>query len=339
MTKEMLSLMLALACTAMSLPATAEERTIPVTTAPLHSVAFHRQYSAPATTLSLNQSRISAQTSGVIQSIPVRVGDTVAQGALLTQLDCRDYDLRLTQAEAGLSSIEARLNLASRQIERTHSLLKSNSASEERLNQQQAELQVARAERRAQQAAIREAQLNQQRCRITAPFEGVVEARLASEGEWVTPGQPLIRLTDQKRLEISAQVSVDLIETLRESRSIRLRTNRGEFPLEIRRISPLVDPKGRNREVRLLFTEQHALPGSSGRLQWQSPRPYLPADLPVRRGESLGLFLLASDRVRFHPLPDAEEGQPARVELAPDTRLVIEGRQSLQEGDQVTEGQ
>ncbi|MCW8908147.1 MAG: efflux RND transporter periplasmic adaptor subunit [Sedimenticola sp.] len=312
-----------------------EQRTISVTTTTLESVAFYPQHSAPATTVSLNQSRISAETSGVIEQIPVRVGDRVEQGDLLTALDCRENRLRHEQAEARLASIEARVDLATRQIARTRSLRKTNSASEERLNQQQAELQSARADRRAQRAALAEAALNRDRCRINAPFSGVVQQRLASEGEWVSQGQPLLQLVDLLRLEVSAQVSVDRVTSLQEAENIELEIGSNRYPLTLRTISPLIDPQGRNREVRLLFSDGRALPGSSGRLLWQARHAHVPADLPVRRNEQLGVYLAIDGQARFHPLPQAEEGQPARVELPQRSRLIIEGRQSLRDGDPI----
>lgn len=315
-----------------TLPGMAAQRPIQVTTAPLGEVAVHQQYSAPATTLSLNDSRISAETTGTIQKIPVHVGDRVEQGDLLTALDCRDNQLRLQKAESALASIEARVTLAQRQIARTRSLRKTSSVSEERLNQQEADLRIAEADRQAQRAAIAEARLNRQRCEIRAPFAGVVRERLAGEGEWVNPGQPLIHLIDLERLEISAQVSVDLAASLQSSDTIILETNQGNFPVKLRRMVPVIESLGRNREVRLQFNEGLAMPGSSGRLLWQSQQTYVPADLPVRRGDTLGLFTVVQDKARFIPLTQALEGHPTRVDLPADTQLVIEGRQALSDG-------
>ena len=315
-----------------TIPGLAEERPIQVTTAKLGDITFFQEHSAPATTLSLNESRISAETNGTILSIPVQVGDTVEKGTLLTALDCRDNQLRLQKAQAGLASIEARVTLANRQILRTKSLRKTSSVSEERLNQQEADLKIAQADRSVQYATIAEAKLNKERCQITAPFAGVVRERLASEGEWVNPGQPLIRLTDRERLEVSAQVSVDLIDSLHEAEKILLESNQGTHEVTIRQIAPVVESLGRNREVRLLFTNGRALPGSSGRLVWQSRQRYVPADLPVRRGDNLGLFLIENNKVRFFPLPGALEGHPAQVDLSIDTPLIIEGRQALNDG-------
>jgi len=315
-----------------TLPGIAEERPIQVTTAQLSDVAIYQEYSAPATTLSLNDSRISAETTGTILSIPVQVGDRVEKDTLLTALDCRDNQLKLQKAEAGLASVDARVALAKRQIKRTRSLRKTSSVSEEQLNQQEADLQIAEADRRAQLADIAEARLNQQRCEIKAPFAGVVRERLAGEGERVNSGQPLIHLIDLERLEISAQVSVDRVASLQETGKIALETNQGVYPVRLRQIVPVVESLGRNREVRLQFTDGRAMPGSSGRLLWQSQQTYVPADLPVRRGDALGLFTVEQGKARFIPLTQALEGHPTQVDLPANTLLVIEGRQALSDG-------
>ncbi|MCW8947201.1 MAG: efflux RND transporter periplasmic adaptor subunit, partial [Sedimenticola sp.] len=251
---------------AASLSSHGEEKVTQVTIAKLSDITFFQTYSAPATAVSLNNSRISAETSGKILTIPVRVGDTVKQGDLLTELDCQANSYRVTRAEAGLKSIEARVNLASLQIKRTKSLIKTSSVSEERLNQQQADLQIALADQNAQYATLAEARLDQSRCRITAPFAGIVRERLAGEGEWVNPGQPVVRLSDQQRLEVSAQVSIDLIDSLKQANKIVLETNQGNFIVAIRQVVAAIESQGRNREVRFLFTDEQALPGSSGRL-------------------------------------------------------------------------
>ncbi|TVO76622.1 MAG: efflux RND transporter periplasmic adaptor subunit [Sedimenticola selenatireducens] len=320
---------------AFSLTGHAEKKVTQVTTAKLADITFFQTYTAPATTLSLNESRVSAETSGKILKIPVRVGDSVAKGELLAALDCQENSFRVTRAEAGLTSIEARVTLANQQIKRTKSLIKTSSVSEERLNQQQADLQVALADRSAQYTTIAEARLNQARCLITAPFTGIVRERLAGEGEWINPGQPIIQLIDKERLEISAQISVDLIDTLQQTDKIQLETNQGNYGVAIRQVVPTVESLGRNREVRLQFTDGQALPGSSGRLTWQSTQPYVPADIPVRRDKQLGLFLLDQEKARFHPLANALEGHPARVDLPSNVEVIMEGRQALNNGDSI----
>jgi RND family efflux transporter MFP subunit len=319
----------------LSLSLYAQERVINVTVATLGNKIIYPEFSVPATTLSINDSSISAETSGSILKIPVLVGDQVKQGQLLASLDCRNNQARLTQAKSALDATKANSILAQRQIQRTQSLRASKNISEELYNQREANLDSTQAEQQAQQARVDEAELEVQRCRILAPFTGVVMQRLKAEGEWVTPGLPVVQLLDSERLEVSAQVPVDIVATLATAASFTLETNQGNFPLKLRRLLPVVAERGRNREVRFEFETKTALPGSTGRLVWRSSEAHLPADIPVSRAGMLGIFLAEKDKARFHHLPQALEGQPARVDLPLKSKIVIEGRQALMDQDRI----
>ena len=313
----------------LTVTANAQERTANVTTAVLGDRIIYPEFSVPATTLSINDSRISAETSGRILEIPVLVGDHVDKGQLLAKLDCRNNQARLQQAQAVLKAVAARNTLASRQIERTLSLRQAQNVSEELLDQRESNMDAARADHQAQQARLEEAELEVQRCRILAPFTGIIMQRVKAEGEWITSGQPVIHLLDSERLEVSAQVPVDQVSPLNRASSFVLSTNQGNFSIKLRRVLPVVGKRGRNHEVRFLFSSEMALPGSTGRLTWRSSSPHLPADIPVRRGNDLGIFLAVQGKAKFHPLPGALEGQPSPIDLPADSRIVIEGRHGL----------
>lgn len=315
----------------------ADENGTHISTSSIKERLYQPEYSAPTTVLSLNDSRISAETSGRISHIPVRVGDTITKGALLIELTCTDSQLRLRQASAAVTSARAQVTLAERQIKRTTSLRKDRNISEELFNQREANLKIARADLASRLAAKEETEIAIGRCRISAPFGGIVLERLASEGEWVSPGHPLVRLLDNHRLEVSSQIPSDRAESLKQAGAFAFETHRQRFDLKLRHLLPVEESRGRYREARLVFSGDSALPGSSGRLLWRASLPHLPADLLVQRGNRLGLFLAVDGVARFHPLPDALEGQPAAVTLPPSSRLIIDGRQGLIDGDLVQE--
>ncbi len=308
---------------------------VTVTTTRLEKLLFIPEYSAPATTVSLNDSRIDAETSGRILTVPVRVGDHIEQGQLLGELDCRSN--RITQEKAGASvrSAQSRVAFAERQIKRSRSLKREQNISEELHNQRETDLETASEELAGLQSALEEARLEVERCRISAPFTGILLERLAGEGEWISRGQPLVRLIDSERLEVSAQVSVDRLASLEAASTFELVTNQGRFSLTPRRFVAFVDSRGRNREVRMDFSGPHALPGTTGRLVWRAGRGHVPADMPVRRNGRLGLILAEGDKARFLPLPHALEGHPVIVDLPADTLVVVEGRQTLKDGDTI----
>jgi len=306
-----------------------------VTTTAMEELLFYPTHSVPATVLSLNQSQISVESPGLLLELPVRVGDSVERGQLLAILDCRETRVKLKQTEAAHRSAQARLTLAQRQIKRTRSLLKERNISEEVLNQREADLNTSLADVASHKAAMKMAALDVEQCRIQAPFTGIVMERLAGEGEWISPGQPLLKLIDSERLEVSAQIPLDQVDSMVQATGFSLLINSRSFALTLRRLLPVVDALGRNREARLEFSRQIPLPGSSGRLTWQSTNSHLPADIPVWRNGVPGLFLEQKGIAHFHPIQGALEGRPISIDLPPGSRIIIEGRRGLQDGDTV----
>ncbi|MFH7320533.1 efflux RND transporter periplasmic adaptor subunit [Desulfurivibrio sp. D14AmB] len=292
-----------------------------VATRELGQVAIFPRHTAPATVISRNDSRLSSEIRAKIKHIPVLVGQTVAPGQTLVEFVCDDYLIALGAAEAGLE-------LATLQEERARVLEEQQAVPREYGEQRRAELAAAKA--RQEKAA-----LDVQRCRLSAPFAGIVLARLASEGEYADIGSPLLRLLASEQLEVTAQVPLDGSTSLAAAAEFQLEVNDHRFPLELRILVPAIDPQARNREARLLFTGPPALPGTAGRLVWTSPRPHLPADLVVRREAGLGFFVAEGQRARFISLPEAREGHPAALELPPATLIIDTGRHGLRDGDPI----
>lgn len=313
----------------------AQQSPVVVTTASAEELLYLPLISAPATTLSLNESRVSPRTPGFIVRLPVRVGDRIKQGELLAELDCTTNLSLQREAEASIKSAEAKLNLAQRQIKRTKTLREDRNISEETLNQRETDLETARAELYRATAALEKARYDVLHCRITAPFSGVVLERLAAEGEWIAPGQPVVRLVDTQRLEVSAQIPLHQVDSLIQAEEPELLIEGVHYRLKLRHLLPLVDIRGRNREARMEFTDNSALPGSSGRIQWRSSDFHLPADIPVRRNGKLGVMLEENGSARFHPLELALEGHPAAIDLRPETRIILQGRQKVADGEKV----
>ena len=311
----------------------AEQLTRMVSIAPLSETIIFPKRSAPATTVSLNESRISAELNARIVIYPVQVGDIVKKGQTLVELDCEDYYLQQQQSEAAVKTAVAQLKLAKRQLTRARSLVSDSNVSRELLNQRETELASANASLTSAEAQQARDQLNVRRCKIPAPFGGIVLEKLASVGEWVNIGTPVARLLDNQRLEVAAEVPTYLISSLEQANDIWFEGDNLRYPLTMRVIVPAVNTRARNREVRLLFTDDKALPGAAGRLVWQSALPHVPSNLIVRREDRLGIFLANESHARFIPLDDAREGQPAPIRMPLTGNVVIKGRHGLRNGD------
>ena len=158
---------------------------------------------------------------------------------------------------------------------------------------------------------------------------------LAQVGGLASPGISLLNLVQLSDLEVSAALRGTEAQSLQQARSIRFEYAGSDYALVLRRLVPVVDERTRTQEARLRFLQEAAPAGAAGRLIWQGVSDELPADYLVRRGGRLGIFLVEGDLARFHALPDAREGQPARLQLADDRLLITDGRQRLQHGDPV----
>jgi RND family efflux transporter MFP subunit len=308
---------------------------VPVSVQPLRAAAIERSFDAPATVVSLNESRVGVEIGGRIETIPVRVGDEVQVGALLTRLDCTDLEITERRAAAALAALEAQHTLAQQQLDRAERLARERSASEELVDQRRAELAGLAAQVEGQQAALEAARRNVAKCAVRAPFPGIVLARLVSVGEFVDAGTPVVTLVDTQAIEVSARVPLADVDSLRSADRIFFADDRQRYRLTLRTLLPVVDPNARSREARLEFAGPRGLIGSSARLLWYGQGKYLPADLLVRRDDQLGVFILEADRARYLALPQALEGRPVAVDLPPETLLVVEGRQGLTDGEVV----
>ena len=307
---------------ALPLMVVAADRVPAVSVSTFDQVAYYPQGSAPASAVSFNRATLSAQLQSTIERIPVRVADVVKQGDLLVQLDCRN-------AKAARESAKARHALARYQLQRASTLNKGKHVSEELLRTRESELAVA-------SAALTTATIDVERCQVTAPFNGLVTQRIASVGEWVAHGQALLELVDLDNVEVSAKIADTAVKDLEDVREFAFVVNGERYGVQPRSISQAVDPISRTREVRLSFIQQRAQPGQSGRLIWQSAQRFIPADYLVKRQQAYGVFIMDDGKARVVRVPGAQEGRPFQIDLKDDTRLITNGRFTVQDNQAVT---
>lgn len=306
-----------------------------VKTRPLSELAVHPVREASAQVVSLNLARLSAELAARIERIPVEPGQRIAKGAVVAELDCADTRIAAQRAQAAFDAAQARLTLARQQLQRSSELAAKNFISGDALDTKNAEVAVMAAEMRLNAATQAAAQRDVDKCTLRSPYPAIVEARLAQVGEWASPGTPLVQLWDTSRLQLAAQVQPDDAATLPQAQPL-FASQGSDYAVKLLRISPALNPAGRTREARFGFPAAAPAPGSHGVLRWRDPRAFVPADYLVRRGDALGVFVVREGRARFVPLPDAQEGRPALAALPADTRLVTDGRFTLQDGMAVT---
>ena len=328
-------------CTSVSLSALAagadsERPAVPVTTLELGAILVHPTRDAPATAVTLNRTQVSAEITGVIAEIGVEVGDRVSQGEVLARLDCEPHQIEVTRARASLEAGRSTSDFGQLQLENARRLSQKSSISQEELDKRAAEARTLKAELDRLQAALNSALYVERKCVIAAPLDAVVIERIASVGDYAVPGTPILRLLDDQHIEISAKVQEQDLESLQGAREAVFVTHDASHPVTLRTLLPVMETRLRTYEVRLsLVGDAPVAVGRTGRLRWVATQGQIPADLILKRGTHLGVFVHEGDRARFVPLPEARPGHPAPTDLPDTTRIIRDGRYQLEDGDPV----
>jgi RND family efflux transporter MFP subunit len=133
----------------------------------------------------INRVELRAQVGGTLTEIHFQDGQIVHKGDLLFVIDPRPYEIRLARANALLQTASARFAFANAELGRAQSLQRSSFATAETVDQRTSELNASQAAIDDAKAQIRDAQLDLEYTRITAPFTGRIGARLVSVGSLI----------------------------------------------------------------------------------------------------------------------------------------------------------
>ena len=135
----------------------------------------------------LDYVEIRARVSGYLDSINFTDGQLVKTGDKLFSVDKRPFEAQLDQAKAAQAQAQANLSFADSDLKRGQSLAR-NVITQQSLDQRTQASRVATASVTAQQAAVRQAELDLQFTDLTAPVSGRIGDRRVSVGNLVTGG-------------------------------------------------------------------------------------------------------------------------------------------------------
>jgi len=172
--------------TATALPPTP----VSVVAAQTGDAVYYDDYQATVTALNIVELR--AQVSGFITGIFFKEGDVVPQGKALYEIDRRKYIAAYNQAEANLSSANANLVKAQKDIDRYNMLLQNDAVARQTVDQAQAAFEQAKGNVDVAKAGVLTAKTELSYATITAPFTGRIGISQVRLGAEVSPGTTLL---------------------------------------------------------------------------------------------------------------------------------------------------
>ncbi len=208
-------------------------------------------------------SALGFQSGGRIDSIAVRVGDSVRAGQTLARLDTRGLSAQLGAANAVLAEAEAAYQLALSTVERQKTLMAQGHVSQQRVDEAVAQADAARARINAASAQADTLRVQIDLARITAPFNGMITRRLADEGAIAAPGQTVLELVEAGALEATIGVPPSAVAGLKTGEIYTLASDVGPVAATLRSVTGVVDSRQRTVAAVFSLSPDAALPSGS----------------------------------------------------------------------------
>jgi multidrug efflux system membrane fusion protein len=329
--------------------------TVPVTT----TAATHRDVpvfrAGIGTVQALNSVLIRARVDGTLDSVAFTEGQMVKKGDLLAVIDPRPYQASLDQAVSKKAQDTATLENARLDLARYNTLARSDFASRQSVDTQQATVNQYTAAVQGDNAAIETAALNLSFTHITSPLDGRIGLRQ------IDPGN-LIHATDTQGLVTVTQVQpITVLFTLPEEAlpSVTSAMTNGTLPAfayasdNRTRLSQgtlltpdnTIDSSTGTIRLKAVFAnaDNRLWPGQfvSARVQIGTQRNAVtvPAAAVQRGQDGLYVFIVKDNQAKLVPVKESfeQDGTAVIAEgLNGDEQVVINGQSRLTTGTRVS---
>lgn len=305
------------------------------------------------TVSSLHTAALSVEIAGLVDAVLVETGDRVTAGTPLFELDDELERFSVTSLEAERREAVAARQEAVRRLEEARSVGAGRNIPETEVQARASAVRQTEARVARLTANLESGRARLDRHRLVAPFDGVVTERDTERGEWVAPGEALVKLVDRDALRLDYPVPQRYYSLLGEDAALDYRvdgSSMGWRSAEIATVVPVTDPTSRTFLLRGQVADATTLlPGMAveGRLRLPTGREGLTvARDAVQRYPDGRTTLWVLDDVAGQTVAERQvelaEGFDDRVVvtkgLDAGARVIVRGNEALETGMQVRIG-
>lgn len=314
---------------------------------------------------------VGAQASGRIERLNVKLGDHVAAGDLIAEIDSRTQRNALTKAQAALENARAnrQVQVANlREYELAHArqrtMLAADATSQADYDSAKARLESTRAQIKAldadiaqQQTEVANARTNLEYTKITAPITGTVLSVVSKQGQTVNAAlstPTIVMLGDLSTMTVYAEVSeADVVHTQvgQEVYFTILGKPGQRYTSQLRDIAPapesVVDEESSSTssatDLAVYYHGLFDVSNPKGDL-----RTYMTAHVSIVMDKASGVLIIPSaalsddvegGRHTVRVLDDSDRPHERTVLIGLDNGAEVEVQEGLQEGERVVIGE
>ncbi|SHF97329.1 RND family efflux transporter, MFP subunit [Fodinibius roseus] len=293
---------------------------------------------------------LSTKVMGRITQLDLEEGDFVRKGELLVRIKDDNLQAQKGQVESSLMEASAALQNAEINYNRINNLYEQESATRKELDDISTGYEMAKARVQSLESRLREIEGMLDYTLLTAPFDGYVVSKMASEGDMAGPGQPIMAFEQKDRMKLNVTVPESEISLFNLNDTVSVDVKAAGYH-HAEGVVANINQSGRRGSRQ--FSVEIALPGLSedsgvksgmfaeiGLATDKDRAIVVPQSAIIERGQLTGLYTLNDDSevvLRWVRLGDASGG---RVEvlsgLSEGEAFVASVDQRLREGQKVS---
>ena len=214
---------------------------------------------------------ISSKVSGIINEVMIKVGDLVKKNDSLFKIQQDDYELEAQRRFAIVKQRQSQVKIAQLELakilmnqKRIDGLKNSSAFSKKKSEDIKQDILIKKSivnerESLLEQAVeeLNRANLNLKNTIIKAPFEGMVTKINSGIGSFVTAGMTVINILDTSNMEISAQVPINIVSSLKNGKRVLINFDGSrEYEAFVRAILSSENQLTRTSEVRFSLNKK-----------------------------------------------------------------------------------
>jgi RND family efflux transporter MFP subunit len=294
-----------------------------------------------------DESELSFQVGGHVQSVAVDAGDRVRAGQLLASLDAQPYQLKLDSSIADLQAARARLQDTRKKVTSTRSLYNRQIASRQDFDSAQSAFDSAESSVQAAEAAVSLAQRDLDQTVLVAPIEGLIAERRLEPFQEISPGTAVLLIQSQGGIEVDIRMPETLVHEVQAGQQVIVRmTTRTfadkEFQGRVTKIGALgLDSNAYPVTIALAESDPRMRPGMTARVDFNFAGSVdetgwlIPINAVLPGDEDHEAHFTERDAFVFVYQPESSTVEKRTVRIAGLRGGSVEIRDGLKEGDVV----
>lgn len=299
---------------------------------------------------------ISTRVMGNITQVFVKEGQSVRKGQVLAQVNNMDLKAQKARINAQIAEAEAAFKNAEKNYQRFKNLYESKSITQKEFNDVEMQYEMSQTRVTAAKEALNEINVQLGYASVTAPFNGRITQKMATQGNMANPGMPLFRIESAGNLLITVHVPASEIKhiKLKDEVSISIPDLAQELKGQVSLINPSSTHNGNQYKVEITPSSNptQLLAGMNAKITFTKSNTaietankrssiWVPKSALIQKGQLDGLYTISNQNTALLRWVQLGEQTADKAEvlsgLNPDDQVIIKAEGRLYNGVKITQ--